>query len=253
MLSGKTVLVTGATSGIGAACAIACANAGAKLIISGRRTDKLNELQHKLGADRVHSLTLDVSDRTAVFDAISSLPSAFCEVDILINNAGLALGFDPADECSLDDWEIMVDTNIKGTLYCTKAVLPGMVARNSGHIVNMGSIAGNYPYPGGNAYGGTKAFLKQFSLNLRADLLGKQIRVTNIEPGMVETDFSLVRFHGDKSKADAVYAKTQPLVAEDIADNVLYAITRPPHVNINRLEVMCVMQAFNPFAIKREG
>ena len=275
-LNNKTILITGATSGIGRACAVACAKAGAKVIITGRRAELLAEVKKEIESlsinhqpsttqqthphpnplpegegVKVHPLTLDVRDRKAVFDAVANLPKEFSEIDVLINNAGLALGFDPADVSSLDDWEVMIDTNIKGLLYCTKAVLPGMVARDNGHIVNMGSIAGNYPYPGGNAYGGTKAFLKQFSLNLRADLLGKQIRVTNIEPGMVETDFSLVRFHGDKSKADAVYANTEPLVADDIADNVLYAITRPRHVNINRLEVMCVMQAFNPFAIKR--
>lgn len=250
----QIALITGATSGFGAACARRFAAEGWHLILCGRRQERLDELRTELAATTpVHAFPLDIRDESAVNAAIAALPAEFAEIDLLVNNAGLALGLEPAQRCNMQDWQDMIDTNIKGLLYCTRAVLPGMVERNRGHIVNIGSVAGNYPYPGGNVYGGTKAFVKQFSLNLRADLLGTKVRVTNVEPGMAETEFSLVRFKGDDHKADRVYEGVQPLQAEDIADVVYWAATRPAHVNINRVEVMPVCQAFSPLAISRDA
>ena len=246
--------ITGVTSGFGAACARRFAAHGWTLILCGRRQDRLDALRAELAATApIHVFPLDVRDETAVNAALAALPVEFSEVDLLVNNAGLALGLEPAHRCDMDDWQRMIDTNIKGLLYCTRAILPGMVARNRGHIVNIGSVAGNYPYPGGNVYGATKAFVKQFSLNLRADLLGTRVRVTNIEPGLAESEFSLVRFKGDDSKAARIYEGTQPLRPEDIADIVYWAATCPAHININRVEVMPVNQAFAPFAISRDG
>lgn len=248
----QTALITGASSGFGAACARAFAKAGWRLIITARRSDALAELQQELSPlTRVHTITLDVRDRNAVEAAFSSLPADCSEIDLLVNNAGLALGLEPAHEASLDDWENMVDTNIKGLMYCTRAILPGMVQRNRGHVVNIGSIAGSWPYPGGNVYGATKAFVQQFSRNLRADLLGTAVRVTNIEPGMAETEFSKVRFKGDEEKAQRVYTGTEPLLAEDIADIVLWVTTVPVRVNINNLEVMSIHQTWGPLAVHR--
>jgi NADP-dependent 3-hydroxy acid dehydrogenase YdfG len=250
----QIALITGATSGFGAACARRFAAHGWTLILCGRRQDRLDALRTELAATvPVHAFPLDVRDETAVNATIAALPVEFSEVDLLVNNAGLALGLEPAQRCDMDDWQRMIDTNIKGLLYCTRAILPGMVARNRGHVVNIGSVAGNYPYPGGNVYGATKAFVKQFSLNLRADLLGTRVRVTNIEPGLAESEFSLVRFKGDDSKAARIYEGTQPLRPEDIADIVYWAATCPAHININRVEVMPVNQAFAPFAISRDG
>ncbi|KAB2928138.1 MAG: SDR family oxidoreductase [Candidatus Contendobacter sp.] len=250
----QIAFITGATSGFGAACARRFAAHGWRLIVCGRRQDRLEALRAELAATvPVHAVALDVRDEAAVNAAVAALPADFAEVDLLVNNAGLALGLEPAHRCPMDDWQRMVDTNIKGLLYCTHAILPGMVVRDRGHIVNIGSVAGNYPYPGGNVYGATKAFVRQFSLNLRADLLGTRVRVTNIEPGMAETEFSLVRFKGESDQSAKVYAGTQPLQAEDIADAVYWAATRPAHVNINTLEVMPVCQAFAPFAISRAG
>ena len=244
--------ITGATSGFGAACARQFATHGWRLIVCGRRQDRLEALRTELAATvPVHAVALDMRDEAAVNAAVAALPTEFAAVDLLVNNAGLALGLEPAHRCAMDDWQQMVDTNIKGLLYCTRAILPGMVTRNRGHIVNIGSVAGNYPYPGGNVYGATKAFVRQFSLNLRADLLGSRVRVTNIEPGMAETELSLVRFKGEADKSARVYAGTQPLQAEDIAETVYWVATRPAHVNINTLEVMPVCQAFAPFAINR--
>lgn len=251
-LADKTIFITGATSGFGHAMAKRFAAEGAKIIATGRRADRLSDLKKSL-KDKVHTITLDMRDKAAVQQAIKSLPTGFSDVDILINNAGGALGISPAQMSNLDDWEQMVDTNIKGVLYCTHALLPQMVERNSGHIVNIGSTAGNYPYPGGNVYGATKAFIKQFSLNLRADLTGKNIRVTNLEPGMAETEFSIVRFKGDEGKAGSVYSGMQPLTAEDIAHAVHFALTCPAHMNINRMEIMPVQQSFAPFAVHRKG
>ena len=193
------VFVTGASSGFGAAIARRFAAEGARVVATARRLDRLEALRAELGP-KILPLELDVRDRAAVERAVAGLPKDFTEVDVLINNAGLALGLEPAQRASLDDWERMVDTNIKGLMYCTRALLPGMVARQRGHVVNLGSVAGEWPYPGGNAYGGTKAFVRQFSLNLRADLLGTKVRVSEIEPGMAETEFSLVRYGGDAQR-----------------------------------------------------
>lgn len=247
------VFVTGASAGFGAAIARRFAADGAKLVIAGRRADRLAGLQKEIGrATMVHVLTLDVRDREAVAKAIAGLPSEFAEIDLLVNNAGLALGLEPAQRANLDDWDQMVDTNIKGLMYMTRAVLPGMVARDRGHIVNIGSTAGAWPYPGGNAYGGTKAFVRQFSLNLRADLIGTRVRVTDIAPGLAGgTEFSQVRFHGDEEKAGKVYAGTEPLTAEDVADAVHWVATRPAHVNVNSVELMPVFQAFGPLSVYR--
>ena len=245
--SGKTVCITGATAGIGLACAEAFIAAGATVIGTGRRKERLDAIAAKHGASFV-PLQLDVTDRDGVFSALAGE-----QVDILVNNAGLALSLSGADHANLDDWEVMVDTNIKGVLYCTKTLLPEMVARKQGHIINIGSVAGTYPYPGSSVYGATKAFLQQFSLNLRADLIGSPIRVTNIEPGMVQTDFSTVRFKGDAERANNIYAGAEPLRAEDIAQNVLWVASLPPHVNINRIEVMPICQAPASLAIARTG
>lgn len=245
------VLVTGATAGFGLAIARRFVAAGSRVIAAGRRTERLQDLASELG-ESLLPLTLDVSDRTAVEAAIAALPAGFADVDILVNNAGLALGMEPADRASLDDWETMIDTNVKGLTYVTRAVLPGMVTRGRGHVINMGSVAANYPYPGGNVYGATKAFVRQFSLNLRADLVGRGVRVTDIEPGLCGgTEFSNVRFHGDDAKAAAVYAGTQPLTAEDIAEAVFWSASLPTHVNVNTLELMPTCQAAGPFQVVR--
>ena len=244
-------VVTGASSGFGVAIARRLVADGARVVLVGRRVDRLNAVRDELGA-LAWPLVLDVRDRTAVERALTTLPPDWAEVDLLVNNAGLALGLEPAHKASLDDWDTMVDTNIKGLLYSTRALLPGMVARNRGHLINMGSTAAEFPYPGGNVYGGTKAFVYQFSLNLRADLLGTAVRVTDIEPGLTSgTEFSAVRFHGDAAKAATVYAGTTPLTPEDVADAVHWAATRPPHVNVNVITLMPVTQAFGPLAVAR--
>src|SRR6185369_4177148 len=250
----KTIFITGASSGFGAACARSFATDGNRLVLAARRIDPLLALQEELaGKADIHIIPLDVRDREAVRGAVESLPARFREIDLLINNAGLALGLEPAHLVNLDDWDTMVDTNIKGLMYCTHFVLPGMVTRNRGHIVNISSTAGAWPYPGGNVYGGSKAFVTQFSRNLRCDLLGTKVRVTCIQPGMAETEFSKVRFKGDADKAAKVYEGTTPLTAADIAETVHWVVNRPAHVNINTLEVMSIDQAWGPFAIHREG
>ena len=244
-------LVTGASSGFGAAITRQLARAGGRVVAVGRRGERLEQLAREHGPN-VHPLVLDVRDRAAVERAFGALPDAFADIDALVNNAGLALGLDSAARADLDDWETMVDTNIKGLMFCTRAVLPRMVERGRGHIVNIGSIASEFPYPGGNAYGATKAFVHQFSMNLRADLLGTRVRVTNVEPGLCSgSEFSEVRFHGDQARAEAVYRDTTPLTAEDVADTVLWVLTRPPHVNINLVQLMPVDQAFGPLAVFR--
>ncbi len=248
----KTVFITGATAGFGEACARRFAAEGWRVIISGRRTERLEALRESLAPAEVHTVTLDVRDQAAVDAAFANLPAPFDAVDVLVNNAGLALGLNPAPTCDMDDWETMVDTNVKGVMYCTRAALPGMVERDRGHVVNVGSIAGTYPYPGGNVYGATKAFVKQFSRNLKSDLLGTRVRVSNIEPGMAETEFSVVRFEGDQGRADSVYEGMQPLEGADIADIVFWVVSAPGHVNINSVEVMPVAQAWGPFAVKRD-
>lgn len=248
-----TVLITGASSGFGEACAHHFAATGARIIICARRKQRIETLAQKLAeTSDVLAESLDVRDKDAVFEFINQLPEAWQSIDLLVNNAGLALGLDAADNASLDDWDTMIDTNIKGLNYMTRAVLPGMVQRKKGHIINIGSIAGSYAYPGGNAYGGTKAYVQQFSRNLRADLVGKNIRVTNIEPGLAETEFSVVRFHGDIDKAQNVYQGTHPLFADDIARTVVWAATQPEHVNINTIEVMPTCQAWGPLAVHKE-
>ena len=251
-LGGKVVLVTGATSGFGEACAEAFAREGATVVATGRRKDRLEALTARLGT-RIHPLILDVRDRAAVERAIEDLPPPLAPIDVLVNNAGLALGLEPAQRASLDDWDTMIATNCRGLVTVTRAVLPGMVERNRGHVVNVGSVAGSYPYPGGNVYGATKAFVRQFTLNLRADLLGTAIRATSIEPGMAETEFSFVRFGGDAARASKVYEGVKPLSGADVAEAILWVVSLPPHVNVNALELMPVQQAFSPFAIDRKG
>jgi 3-hydroxy acid dehydrogenase/malonic semialdehyde reductase len=250
-VSVSVVFITGATAGFGLATARRFAKDGTRIVAAGRRAERLHELRAELG-DLVYGLELDIRDRAAVERVVATLPPAFAEVDLLVNNAGLALGMEPAHESSLDEWDAMIDTNIKGLTYMTRALLPGMVARDRGHIVNLGSTAAQFPYPGGNVYGGTKAFVYQFSLNLRADLLGTQVRVTDIEPGLCGgTEFSSVRFRGDDAKAASVYDGTTPLTADDIADAIHWVATRPAHVNINSIQMMPVCQAPGPLAVKR--
>jgi 3-hydroxy acid dehydrogenase/malonic semialdehyde reductase len=238
----QVVCITGATSGIGRATAERFAAEGWRAIVAGRREDRLRALAaaHK---DQVLPLVLDVRDRQAVSQAFASLPPDFADIDMLVNSAGLAQGLDPAQNCDLDDWDTMIDTNVKGLTYCTRAILPGMVARGQGHVINIGSVAGSYAYPGGNVYGATKAFVEQFSRNLRCDLHGTGVRVTNLEPGLLETEYSLVRFKGDAARADAVYEGTDPLRPEDIAEIIWWVGARPAHVNICRVEVMPVCQS----------
>jgi 3-hydroxy acid dehydrogenase/malonic semialdehyde reductase len=245
------VFVTGATAGFGATIARRFAADGARIVALGRRTERLDALAAELGRDKVFTITADIRDRAGIEAAVAGLPQDFAAIDILVNNAGLALGLGPSQSASLDDWETMVDTNVKGVLYATRTVLPGMVERNRGHIINLGSTAAEFPYPGGNVYGASKAFLHQLSNNLRADLLGTAVRVSNIEPGLVGgTEFSNVRF-GDDAKAAAVYANTDPLTPEDIADAVHWVASRPARVNINNVQMMPVCQAFGPLAVHR--
>lgn len=248
----RTVLITGATAGFGRAMARRYAAEGWKVVATGRRAERLDQLAAELAPAPVHTTCFDVRHKDAVQAALASLPPEFASIDVLVNNAGLALGLEPAQAACMDDWECMVDTNIKGLLYVTRAVVPGMIERGRGHVVNLGSVAGTYPYPGGNTYGGTKAFVNHFSRNLKADLLGTPVRVTNIEPGLCETEFSVVRFKGDKAAADKVYQGTDPITAEDIAEIVWWCTNLPAHVNINALEVMPVCQACGPFAINRK-
>jgi 3-hydroxy acid dehydrogenase / malonic semialdehyde reductase len=246
------VFVTGASSGFGAAVARRFAADGARVIAAARRTDRLQDLKDEFGA-QILPMQLDVRDRDRVAAQVTGLPEEFKAIDLLVNNAGLALGLNPAQDADLDDWDQMIDTNCKGLVYCTRAVLPGMVARGRGHVINLGSVAGSYPYPGGNVYGGTKAFVHQFSLNLRSDLHGTGVRVTCVEPGMADTEFSLTRFSGDRAKADAVYAGMQPLTPDDIAESIHWAATLPEHVNVNTIELMPTTQSFAPFQVARDN
>ncbi|CAK9884942.1 MAG: NADP-dependent 3-hydroxy acid dehydrogenase YdfG [Candidatus Erwinia impunctatus] len=238
------IVVTGATSGFGESITRRFVAMGHRVIATGRRSDRLQTLCDELG-DAVYPLTFDIRDKNAINSALETLPEAWRSIDVLVNNAGLALGMEPAQQANPDDWEIMIDTNNKGLVYMTRALLPAMVERNCGHIINIGSTAGNWPYAGGNVYGATKAFVKQFSLNLRTDLFGTALRVTDIEPGLVGgTEFSAVRFKGDHSAADNVYSGTTPLTAEDVTEAVTWVATLPAHVNINTLEMMPVCQTF---------
>ena len=249
------VFVTGATSGFGWAIAHRFALDGARIIATGRRGDRLSALARAFPEGLIHPLVLDVRDRTAVEAAVAGLPADLAQVDVLVNNAGLALGLASAQTADLDAWETMVDTNVKGPLYVTRALLPGMVERERGHVINMGSVAATWPYPGGNVYGASKAFVRQFSLNLRADLAGTRVRVTDIEPGLVGgTEFSTVRFDGDRERATTMYAGADALTPEDIAEAVHWVATLPARVNINTLEMMPVSQSFGPLSVsRREG
>jgi len=249
--SDQIVLITGATAGFGAATARRFAKEGAKVILTGRRADRLAALKAEIG-DAAHTLAFDIQDQDAVATAIAGLPDEFKNITILVNNAGLAMGMSGAQEAKMSDWNTMISTNISGLVACTHAVLPGMVARDCGHIVNLGSVAGTYPYPGGNVYGATKAFVHQFSLNLRADLVGKNVRVTSVEPGMAESEFSVVRFEGDADKAAGVYKGMQPMTPDDIAETIYWVTSMPAHVNVNTIEMMATMQAFNAFAVHRD-
>jgi len=253
-LKGKIVFVTGASSGIGAATALAFAAEGARLLLAARRAGKLAEVAARLlerGAAAVHSIALDVRDRRAVQRAIDELPPEWAEIDVLVNNAGLSRGLDKLYAGKIEDWEEMIDTNVKGLLYVTRAVTPGMVARGRGHIVNLGSTAGELTYPNGAVYCATKAAERAINDGLRQDLLGTPVRVTSVDPGMVETDFSLVRFHGDAERAAKVYKGITPLTPEDVADAILWAVSRPEHVNIARVLLTPVQQA-NSLLFHRE-
>ena len=245
------VFITGATSGFGAAAARRYVAAGGKVIATGRRKDRLVELQDELGADNVHIIELDVRDRAAMEQAIAAIPAPFDAINIVLANAGLALGLQPAAETDLDDWQTMIDTNVSGLVYTVRLLLPGLIARGGGHVVTLGSVAGEYAYPGGSVYAATKAFVKHFALAIRSDLQGKNVRVTDIEPGLTETEFSLVRFKGDDAKAAKPYEGTKAMNAEDIAESIFWATTLPAHVNVNKIQLMATTQAIGAFDIHR--
>ncbi|GAA4026051.1 SDR family NAD(P)-dependent oxidoreductase [Actimicrobium antarcticum] len=245
------ILITGATSGFGAEMARKFAANGHQVIATGRRRDRLDALSTELGAS-VLAVEMDVTDKESIKHALASLPADWCEIDVLINNAGLALGVEPAQQASLDDWETMIETNCKGLVSMTRLILPQMVERGRGTVINIGSTAGAYPYPGGNVYGATKAFVDQFTINLRADLVGTGVRASNIAPGLSGgTEFSNVRMKGNDAAAAKVYEGTVPLSAIDIAETAYWIATLPAHVNINYVEMMPTCQGFSPFTIKR--
>lgn len=247
----RTALITGATAGFGRAAARRFIAAGWQVIATGRRADRLDALRAELG-DALHPACFDIRDETALRAALDALPERFRGIDLLVNNAGLALGTKPAQEALLSDWKTMIDTNVTALVTLTHAVLPTLVARK-GAIVNISSVAGVYPYPGGNTYGGTKAFVSQFSLGLRSDLHGTGVRVTSIEPGMAETEFTVVRTHGDQAASDKLYAGAHPMTAEDIAEAIFWVASLPPHLNVNRLELMPTSQSFAGFQVHREA
>lgn len=246
----QCVLITGATGGFGEAFCERFATIGIKIIVHGRNEEKVKELCEKLNVP-THPLIFDICDKKATLEALKNIPEEFQNIDVLINNAGGALGLDKAHEASLDDWENMIEMNNTSLVRITRTLLPNMVERKKGHIINIGSIAGNWPYPGGNVYNAVKAFVKMFSLSIRSDLQGTNVRVTNIEPGIAETPFSIARFKGDKEKAAAVYANTKPLNAADIAESVFWAATLPEHVNVNTMEIMPTQQSFGPLIVER--
>lgn len=246
----KTVLITGATSGFGKASVQRFANAGWNVIATGRRAERLQQLVDEFGANKVHPAAFDIRDAAAMDAALSALPGAFKNIDLLINNAGLALGTAPAQKSDLDQWNTMIDTNIRALTTMTHKLLPGLIERK-GAIINISSVAASYPYPGGNVYGGSKAFVVQFSLGLRSDLHGTGVRVTCVEPGMAETEFTLVRTKGNQEASDTLYKGANPMTSEDIADTLLWIASLPPHMNINRIELMPVNQSFSPFQVHR--
>lgn len=249
-LRGSRVLITGASSGIGRACAEEFSAAGASLVLAARRADRLEQLAGSLDTP-VHVIELDVRDRPSVERAIASLPGEWSQIDILVNNAGLASGLEPLHEGDPDDWDRMVDTNVKGLLYVTRAVLPGMVARGRGHVINIGSIAGHQTYPNGAVYCATKAAVDRITIGLRMDVLGTGVKVSTVDPGLVETEFSLVRFHGDSDRASRVYSGVKPLAGEDIAETVVWVASRPPHVQVAEVIVLASAQA-SPTMVHRE-
>jgi len=251
MTNPRTAFITGATSGFGAAAARRFVADGWRVVATGRRADRLQALVDALGADNVHAAAFDMRDEAAMRAAIEALPPAFRDIDLLVNNAGLAQGTLPAQRALLSDWQTMIDTNIRALVAVTHALLPTLIERR-GAIINVSSTAANYPYTGGNVYGGSKAFVSQFSLGLRADLHGTGVRVTALEPGMAETEFTLVRTHGDQAASDALYKGAHPMTAEDIADTIHWIATLPPHLNINRLEMMPTSQSFAGFQIARD-
>lgn len=245
------VFITGASAGFGAEMARTFVSHGHRVVLAARRTDRIAGLASELG-EAALAITLDVTSRASIEAALAGLPPEWRQIDVLINNAGLALNTAPAHEVPLEDWDTMIATNCQGLVTMTRKVLPDMVARGSGLVINIGSVAGHYPYPGGNVYGATKAFVEQFTLNLRADLVGTGVRATNIAPGLCGgTEFSNVRFKGDDSAAAKVYENTQPLTAKDIADTAYWIATLPPHVNVNSIELMPTCQGFSPFNVKR--
>lgn len=248
----KTALVTGASAGIGAATTRALVAAGWRVIATGRRQERLDALVAELGAETVHPLAFDMRDGAAIDAALAALPPALSAIDLLVNNAGLALGTAPAQSADLDQWRQMIDTNITGLVTLTHRLLPRLI-EGRGAIINISSIAATYPYTGGNVYGGTKAFVRQFSLGLRSDLHGTGVRVCSIEPGMVETEFTLVRTGGNRSASDALYGGANPMTADDIAATILWVASQPPHLNINTLELMPVSQSFAGFQVARNG
>jgi 3-hydroxy acid dehydrogenase/malonic semialdehyde reductase len=253
-LKNKTILVTGASSGIGRACVVEFARQGARLILAARRKDRLDELASKLSKDHkaeMKTISLDVTKQKDVQKAIENLPAEWAGIDILLNNAGLSRGLEKIQEGVIQNWEEMIDTNIKGLLYVTRAVLPGMVKRNKGHIVNIGSIAGHEVYPAGNVYNATKFAVKALNKAMRLDVFGTNIRVTSIDPGATETEFSVVRFHGDQQRADKVYQGMTPLKPEDIAEAVAWCCTRPAHVNIEDMIITPTDQA-SPTMVNRK-
>jgi NADP-dependent 3-hydroxy acid dehydrogenase YdfG len=241
-LDGKIALVTGASAGIGEACARSLAAEGARLVLAARRAERLDALVAELGS-AAHAIALDVRDAHAVAAAVEGLPEEWAAIDVLVNNAGLGRGLDKLHEGSIDDWEQMVDTNVKGLLYVTRAVVPGMVARGRGHVVNIGSVAGHEVYPGGNVYCATKHAVDAITKGLRMDLVDTPVRVSTVDPGLVETEFSVVRFHGDAARAQKVYEGIEALTGADIADAVVYCVTRPPHVQINEIVITLTNQA----------
>ena len=250
MTQPRTAFITGATSGFGLAATRRFVADGWRVVATGRRAERLDALVADLGADRVHPAVFDIRDAAAMRAALAALPAGFADVDLLVNNAGLAQGTKPAQHAELADWHTMIDTNIRALVNLTHALLPTLIARR-GAIVNVSSTAATYPYAGGNVYGGTKAFVSQFSLGLRADLHGTGVRVTALEPGMAETEFTLVRTHGDQAASDALYKGATPMTADDIAATIHWIATLPPHLNINRLEMMPTSQSFAGFQVAR--